>query len=198
MSGGKSPGWLNQVQTFLIRYAISKIAEAITSFPGAPAQIPGSEGMENLYQNQADDVFFALIRYTDPNRELRSGDHGLLEEFVQGGGSAYVIATPLTIREGLDKTRPYHGFKTEIINARPHRVFMDYTLGDRALFENDGVINQDHVSAISLHEDETTPKTWGVSIGDDRESDSGIARATRSAQEFWNGLATLMGQGTNF
>ena len=198
MTGGKSPQWLNQVQTFLIRYAISKIAEAITSIPGAPAQIPGSEGIENLYQNQADDIFFAFIRYTDPNRELRSADFGLLEEFVQGSGSAYVIATPLTIREGLDKTKPRQVFKVEVRNARPHRIFVDVDMGDPALFEIDGIMHQSHVSAVGLHEDETTPKTFRLSIGDDRETDSGLARVTRSAQQFWNGLATLMGQGTNF
>lgn len=198
MTGGKSPQWLNQVQTFLIRYAISKIAEAITSIPGAPAQIPGSEGIENIYQNQADDVFFAFIRYTDPNRELRSADFGLLEEFVQGSGSAYVIATPLTIREGLDKTKPRQVFKVEVRNARPHRIFVDCDMGDPALFEIDGILHQTHVSAVGLREDETTPKTFRLSIGDDRETDSGLARVTRSAQQFWNGLATLMGQGTNF
>lgn len=194
MTGGKSPQWLNQVQTFLIRYAISKIAEAVAIF----GQIPLTEGIENVYQNQADDVFFAFIRYTDVNRELRSGDYGLLEEFVQGSGSAYVIATPLTIREGLEKTKPRHAFKTEVRNARPHRIFLDVDMGDPALFEIDGILSQDHVSAISLKEDETTPKTFGISIGDDREAESGLARVTRTAQEFWNGLAMIMGQGTNF
>lgn len=198
MTGGKSPAWLNQVQTFLIRYAISKIAEAITSMPGAPAQLPGSEGIENVYQNQADDIAFAFMRYTDPNRELRSGDYGLLEEFVQGSGSAYVIASPLTIREGLDKTAPRHAFKVQVRNARPHRIFIDYDMGDPALFEIDGILSQDHVSALRLKEDETTPKTFGISIGDDRESDSGLARVTRTAQEFWNGLATLFGSGSMF
>lgn len=161
-------------------------------------QIPLSEGIENVYQNQADDVWFAFIRYTDPNRELRSADYGLLEEFVQGSGSAYVIATPLTIREGLDKTKPHHGFKVEVRNARPHRIFLDVDMGDRALFEIDGILSQDHVSAIRLREDETTPKTFGLSIGDDREADGGLARVTRTAQEFWNGLATLFGSGSMF
>ncbi|AGK86164.1 hypothetical protein DNAIII_0018 [Mycobacterium phage DNAIII] len=198
MTGGKSPAWLNQVQTFLIRYAISKIAEAVTSLPGMPAQLVGSEGIENVYQNQGDDVFFAFMRYTDPARELRAADYGLLEEFVQGSGSAYVIASPLTIRQGLEKTKPYHAFKTEVRNARPHRIFLDFDMGDPALFEIDGILSQDHVSAIRLREDETTPKTFGISIGDDRESDSGLARVTRSAQEFWNGLATLFGSGSMF
>lgn len=198
MTGGKSPQWLNQVQTFLVRYAISKIAEAITSIPGAPAQLPGSEGIENVYQNQGDDVFFAFVRYTDINRELSSADFGFLEEFVQGSGSAYVIATPLTIREGLEKTKPYHAFKVEVRNGRPHRAFIDYGIGTPALFEIDGILSQDHVSSLRFKEDATTPFTIGVSIGDDRESDSGLARVTRTAQEFWNGLATLFGSGSMF
>lgn len=198
MTGGKSPAWLNQVQTFMIRYAISKIAEAITSLPGMPAQLQGSEGIENVYQSQADDVLFAFMRYTDINRELRSADFGFLEDFVQGSGSAYVIAAPLTIREGLEKTKPYHAFKVDVRNGRPHRVFLDYGMGTPALFEIDGILSQDHVSALRLKEDETTPFTIGVSIGDDRESDSGLARVTRTAQEFWNGLATLFGSGSMF
>lgn len=193
MTGGKSPAWLNQVQTFLVRYAISKIAEAVTSIPGMPAQLVGSEGIENVYQNQGDDVFFAFVRYTDVNRELRSGDFGLLEEFVQGSGSAYVIATPLTIREGLDKTKPYHAFKVEVRNGRPHRAFIDYRIGTPALFEIDGILSADHVSALRIKEDATTPFTIGVSIGDDREADSGLARVARDAQTFWNGLASIMG-----
>lgn len=200
MTGGKSPSWLNQVQTFLIRYAISKIAEAILSFPtpGAPAQLTGTEGIENVYQNQADDTLFAFIRYTDINRELSSGDMGLLEEFVQGSGSAYVIATPLTIRQGIDQTKPRHAFKVEVRNARPHRIFLDVDLGDPALFEIDGILTQDHVSAIRLTEDENTPKTFAISIGDDRETEGGLARATRDAARFWNGLATLMGSESMF
>lgn len=109
-----------------------------------------------------------------------------------------MIASPLTIREGLEKTGPRHAFKTQVLNARPHRAFIDFDMGDPALIENDGILTQDHISAIRLKEDATTPKTFGISIGDDRESDSGLARVTRSAQEFWNGLATLFGSGSMF
>lgn len=109
-----------------------------------------------------------------------------------------MIASPLTIREGLDKTAPRHAFKVQVRNARPHRIFIDVDMGDPALFEIDGILTQDHVSAIRLKEDETTPKMFGISIGDDRESDSGLARVTRTAQEFWNGLATLFGSGSMF
>lgn len=194
MTGGKSPSWLNQVQTFLIRWTISKVAEAVAMF----GQIPLTEGIENVYQNQGDDMWFAFVRYTDVNRELRSGDYGLLEEFIQGSGSAYVISSPLTIREGLEKTRPRHAFKTELRNARPHRVFLDFNIGTPALVENDGILTNEHISAIRIHEDETTPKTFGISVGDDYETDNGLARVTRSAQAFWNGLATLMGSGSMF
>ncbi|AKF14521.1 minor tail protein [Mycobacterium phage Cambiare] len=194
MTGGKSPQWLNQVQTFLVRYALSKIAEAVAMF----GQIPLTEGIENVYQNQGDDMWFAFIRYTDVNRVLNSDDFGFLEEFVQGSGSAYVIATPLTIREGLEKTKAHQVFKTTVRNGRPHRVFIDYRIGTPALTENDGVLIANHISAIKLHEDESTPKTFDISIGDDRQTESGLAAATRTAQEFWNGLATMMGQETNF
>lgn len=199
MTGGRSPGWLNQVQTWLIKFALSQIQTVVTE--GIFAQTgfaPVGSGMEEVYQGQADDIFFAFIRYTDPNRELRSDEYGLLEEFVQGSGSAYVISSPLTIREGLEKTKPYHAFQVEVRNARPHRVFLDFDMGDPALFEIDGILTQDHISAIRLREDETTPKTFSISIGDDRESESGLARVTRDAQRFWQGLATLMGSEAMF
>lgn len=199
MTGGRSPGWLNQVQTFLIKFGLSQIQTVITA--GIFEQTgwaPTGSGLEEVYQGQFDDIFFAYVRYTDPNRVFRSDDYGLLEEFVQGSGSAYVISSPLTIREGLEKTKPHHAFKVQVRNARPHRAFLDYDIGDPALFEIDGILTQNHVSAIRLMEDETTPKTISISIGDDRESESGLARAFRSAGEFWNGLGMIFGSESMF
>lgn len=53
--GGRSPAFVNQAISFGIRYGLSQIAQAFSSIPGAPAQISGSEGLDNLYMGQLDD-----------------------------------------------------------------------------------------------------------------------------------------------
>ena len=53
--GGRSPQWVNQAITWGIRYGLSQIATAVSTLPGAPAQLSGSEGLDNLYQGQLDD-----------------------------------------------------------------------------------------------------------------------------------------------
>lgn len=159
---------------------------------------PIGSGLEEVYQNQADDILLAFMRYTDPNRELDAADYGFLEEFVQGSGSAWTISAPLTLREGHFKTRPYHAFKVQVRNGRPHRLYYDFDLGARALFEIDGILSVDQLTALRLHYDETTPKTFDLSIGDDTEAESGLSQVVRTAQQFWAGLAMLFGSESLF
>lgn len=163
------------------------------------AQVPASSGLEEIYQGQADNMLLAFMRYTDPNRELSASEYGFLEEFVQGSGSAWTISTPLTLREGHFKTRPHHAFRVSVRNGRPHRVFIDgVEMGTRALFEIDGILSVDQVSAIRLHYDETTPKTFDLSIGDDTEAQSPLARVMNTAQTFMAGVAMLFGSSELF
>ncbi len=51
------------------------------------------------YQSEFDNMLWAFMRYTDPLREISSGDMGYLEYFTQeGGGTAYTISSALTTR----------------------------------------------------------------------------------------------------
>lgn len=197
MTGGKSPGWVNQVQTFIIRYALSQLAQVINYGLGAYQQV-GTEGLDNLYQGQFDDMLLAFIRMTDPIRVLHSGPYGYLEHFEQGSGSAYTISSVLTCRQGHWKTRPYQAFKVSVRNGRPHSLYYDFDIGTRCLFEIDGIFYTEQVSALKLHYDKGTPKTFDLSIGDDSESEDPVAQVTRTAATFWNGLAMLFGSGDLF
>ncbi|QJD50424.1 minor tail protein [Mycobacterium phage Chris] len=197
-TGGRSPGWLNQTQTFLIKYALSQLSAVIMAGPAGSYQQPGSSGMEEIYQGQADNVLLAYIQATDPVRAFRSGPYGYLEHFEQGSGSAYTVASAMTLAEGHHKTRAYQAFKVSVRNGGQHTLFYDFDLGTRCHFEIDRIYHTDQVSALKLHYDETTPKTYDLSIGDDTESESGLAQLARDAASFWNALGTLFGSGDMF
>lgn len=197
LTGGKSPGWVNQLQTFAIKYALSELS-SIISLPGTAAQQPGSPGLEEIYQGQFDDMLLAFIQITDPVRANRSGPYGYLEHFEQGSGSAFTISSSLTLREGHYKTRPYQGFKVEIRNGGQYTLYYDFDLGTRCHFEIDGIFHTDQVTAIKLQYDKGTPKTFAMSIGDDRESENPMAQATRTLATLWNAVGMLFGSGDMF
>lgn len=197
MTGGKSPGWVNQVQTFLIKYAIAQLSNMISYGPAA-AENPGTPGLEEVYQGQFDDMLLAYIRFTDPVRAFNSGPYAYLEHFEQGSGSAYTVSSVLTLEQGHFKTRPYPAFKVAIRNSSANMLFRDFDLGDRTLFEIDGILYTDQVSAWKISYDETNPKRFDISIGDDRETESPLAQLTHSVSNLWNGVGMLFGSGDLF
>lgn len=197
IAGGKSPGWVNQLQTWGIKYGLSQIQ--LTHVYGGPGggmvgPAPQGSGLEEIYQGQFDNMLLAFQRYTDPLREISSGDMGYLEYFTQeGGGTAYTISAALTVRQGHWKTRPYQAFKVAIWNRRPYSVYYDFDLGTRALFEIDGLLYTDQFNAIRMHYDEDTPKTFEVTIGTDSEQEDPLGQAVRTIQTMWNAVGTLFG-----
>lgn len=201
LTGGKSPGWVNQLQTFAIKYALSELSAVIQTLVGPEltgAQSPGTPGLEEIYQGQFDDILLAFIQITDPIRASRSGPYGYLEHFEQGSGSAFTISSALTLREGHFKTRPYQAFKVSIRDGLSHTLYYDYDLGTRCHFEIDGVLHTDQITALKLHYDQTTPKTFDLVIGDDRESENPMAAAMRSLATLWNAVGMLLGSGDMF
>lgn len=158
---------------------------------------PASPGLEELYQGQLDNILLAYIRYTSPIRELRTGAYGYLEHF-EGQGSAYTLSSALTLRQGVWKTRPYQAFKVKVRNRPGLMVYYDFDLGDRALFEIDRILYTDQVTAIRLHYDENTPKTFDISVGDDTEAEDPIARVTRGAQLLWSAIGLVFGAEDTF
>ena len=201
LTGGKSPGWVNQVQTFAVKYALSKLSETIQALVGPELtglQQPGTPGLEELYQGQFDNTLLAYMQITDPVRANRAGPYGYIEHFEQGSGSAWTISSALTLREGHFKTRPYQAFKVSIRNGGQYTLYYDFDLGTRCHFEIDGILHTDQVTAIKLHYDQSTPKTFDISIGDDRESENPMAAATRSLANLWNAVGLLFGNGDMF
>lgn len=201
LTGGKSPGWVNQTQTFFIKYALSQLSQAIQYYAGyytGAYETPMTAGLEEVYQGQFDNMLLAYMQITDPLRVSRSGPYGYLEHFEQGSGSAYTVSSAMTLREGHHKTRAYQAFKVAIRNGGQHTLYYDYDLGTRAHFEIDGILHTDQITALRLHYDETTPKTFDLTIGDDTESQNPLAQVTRDAAALWNAVAMLFGSGDLF
>lgn len=191
------------VQTFTIKYALSQLSEVIQMVIGPPAEVTGLQaigtpGLEELYQGQFDNTLLAYMAVTDPIRQRRAGAYGYLEHWEQGSGSAWTISSALTLREGLHKTRPYQSFKVQVRNGGPHTLYYDYDLGTRVQFEIDGILHADQITAVRLHYDETTPKTFDLSIGDDREASSPLSSAVRSLSSLWSAVGLLFGSGDIF
>lgn len=192
MTGGHSPKLVNDIQTFVIRYAISQIATTFLS------QIPGSEGLDNLYQGQLDDILLAWQRYTDPLRALYTGDLGYLERFERPGGTAYTLSSILTLRQANFKTRAYRSFKTSIRNAAPFIIGFDILLDDRVGFEQDGITYVDQVAAIKYEYDRRKPVTYSVSVGDDTKDQDPFAQGIKVMQALYALAGGIVGQGTIF
>ena len=196
MVGSHSPQWLNQLQTFGIRYALSELS-ALFYAPGGLSvsgfQAPGTPGLSDIYQGQLDDTLFAWQRWTDPVRALRMGDFGFLEHFAQGVGSAWTVSGVLGLRDSDWKTRAYNSFQVTVRNGSPYLVGVDFDLGDRVAFEIGGVFHTDQVSAIKRSYDETTPLLVELSIGNTVQEQDPVAMATRTIAAVWNMFGSFMG-----
>ena len=100
MTGSKSPTIVNAAQTFGIKYGLARLSEVLNNWAAGPSgqtQIPGSSGLDALYNNELDNTLLAWQRHTDPIRALWAGDHAFQEHFEQGSGSAYTLASVLTL-----------------------------------------------------------------------------------------------------
>lgn len=196
--GSKSPGWLNQLQTFGIKYGLSQISQ-IYYGPGGPASVsgyqqPASSGLEELYQGQLDDILFAYQRFTDPLRALQAGDFAFLEHFEQGSsGSAYTISGELDLRTGQWKTRPHTAFRVSIRNGFPWIANLDFTLGDRCAFEMANVLHVDQVTAIRYKWDKDSPVRVELNVGDDNADQDPVGQAVKAIAGFWNLFGTFAG-----
>ncbi|TDZ94831.1 hypothetical protein CCUG62472_01646 [Mycobacteroides salmoniphilum] len=197
MTGSRSPQIVNQAQTFAIRYALSQLAQVINYAIGAYQQ-PGTEGLDNLYQGQLDNTLLAWMRFTDPRRALWTGDMAWQEHFEKGGGTAYTLSGVVTMRVGHFKTRAWQGFTVKVVNGRPHAIDIDIGLGDRAGFEQGGIIFVDQITAIKRTWSRNEPVTVQLAIGDDSDKEDPAARGLRALQAVWTTLSQFLGEGTIF
>ena len=199
MTGGKSPSWVNQLQTFLIKWGLAQLSDYIVAMIGMDAtsdmgfQAPLTPGLEEIYQGQLDDILLAYQRFTDPVRAIWCGDMGFLEHFEQGTGTGWTIATELTLRDADWKTRAYHVYKVTIRNGAPYLYSVDFNLGDRVSFEIGGVFHTDQVTAAKISYDTNSPVTVELVVGNDSQDQDPFAVATRTLAGVWNMFSMFMG-----
>ena len=203
MTGGKSPTLVNEAQTFGIRYGLSQIQELITGGPAQFAAVttgpaPIGAGLSDIYQGQLDNTLFAWERFTDPIRALHAGDLGWQEHFEKGTGTAYTLATVLTLRSGNFKTRPFRAFKATVLNGHPWIANQDYFLGERVGFEKDGIIYVDTVFAIKYTWSRDQALKVTVNIGEDKEKGDPFAAAFKTMGALWSTVGMFLGEGTLF
>jgi len=203
MTGGKSPTLVNSAIDFSIKYALAQLSAVLDEWLGVAdfsgvIQTPGTPGLDNLYNGQLDNTILAWERYTDPLRALYSGDMAWQEHFEKGSGTAYVLASILTLRLGDWNTNPYAAFKAKTIDGYPWIANVDYHVGDRVGFERNGIIWVDNVMGITREWDWEKPLTTTVKIGDDKRKGDPIAAAFHTMENLYTFVGTLAGQGTLF
>lgn len=90
------------------------------------------------------------------------------------------------------QVRGFPRFASKLASAKS-RIFPA-----RALFEIDGLLYTDQFTAIRMHYDEDTPKTFDVTIGTGSDMEDPIAQAVRTIQTMWSAVGTLFGSNDLF
>jgi hypothetical protein len=206
MTGGRSPTIVNELQTFGIKYALSELSDVITLNAGVliagpgnfSQQIPGTPGLDSLYQGQLDNVLLAWERYTDPLRALWTGEVAYQEYIERGSSSAYTLAGFVNLAEGHWKTRAFYGFESVAVNGQPWVYGIDYVLGDQLGFEMDSVIYVDQLAAVKFKYDRTAPIFLNISIGDDKDKKDPVMQGLRILQGVYALVGAFLGEGTIF
>ena len=199
-TGGKSPGWVNDLITFGVKYALSQLSDVI-EFAGMNAGGPwegawqdiGTPGLDEIYQDEFSDTVLAYERSSILARELFTGDMGFLEMFQQGTGTAYTISGVLSLRAGAWKSRPFTNFKTTIRNASPWIYNLDFALGDRVGYEMDQLIFVDKVAAAKFSWAMNTPVNYSISVGTDYHLIDPVSKAMMAIAGIWNLFGMAMG-----
>jgi len=195
--GGRSPQWLNMAITYAIRYGLSQLAQVINYGLGAYQQY-GTEGLDNLYQGQLDDVFLAFQRFINPIRSTRAGSYAFREYFHQGHGSAYVINALQDLASGDYAMKAYRSMKFDVGDGQPYILGEDFWLGDRVSAEVRGVIYTDQIMAVRAEGSRTTSGRPTVSFGDDSREEDPIARGFRTIGNVANFASMIAGSGDLF
>jgi len=194
-TGGHSPTILNQAITFGVRYGLAQLEQVIQYYAGAAMssfQFPGTSGLDNVYQGQLDDLFFAYEKFTNPATLLWMNDYSLLEGFEQGNGYAYVLSSFLTLRQGTAKRKPRVSFTMNAKDGEPNCWGYDYTIGDRGLFEIDSIFYAEQIRATKWAYDESTPINLQLTIGKNREHDP-FEAGLKALADGWNAIGSLIG-----
>jgi hypothetical protein len=199
MTGSKSPTIVNEAQTFAIKYGLSQLQLVITEgLFESTGQAPIGAGLDSLYQGQLDNVLLAWERFTDPIRALYSGDMAWQEHFEKGSGTAYTLASIITLRSGDWKTRAWNTFQANVHNAWPWVADYDYFLGDRVGFEANGIVWVDNVYSIKRTWDWHQVIDVQVKIGNDSLVADPFGLAFKTMANLYTFVGELAGEGTLF
>lgn len=200
ITGGRSPGWVNQAIAFGIRYGLSQLAQVIQyyggTYIGAYQQI-GSEGLDNLYQGQLDDTLLAFMPFVDPRRAMAAGSYARNEHFEQPGGSAFTLSSVQTARQGWWATRPYTSFKFDIDDTL-YPLGEDIRLGSRVSAERRGIIYTDQIMAVKRRGTRDGSNRPVISFGDDSREEDPVAQGFAAISNVANFAAMLAGSGDMF
>lgn len=191
-TGGHSPTWLNQIIAFGARYGLAQLDMTITTGVGQDFQMPATSGLNEVYQGQLDDILLAYQKFTNPKTAAWLNDYALLEGFENGNGTAYVISSVLTIRQGLHKRSPKISFTMAARDGEPWVYGYDFTVGDRGLFEVDGIYYAEQIRGIKWRYDQTTAVRAELTIGKDRDRDP-FEAGLKALADGWNAIGTLIG-----
>jgi hypothetical protein len=193
MVGGKSPKWVNDLQTFGIKYGLSQLSAIISAAVFGAYQVPGTPGLEELYQGQLDNILLAYQRFTNFMRAAQAGDYAFLERMSQGSGTAYTLSGVLALRSGDYDGRAYVNFTVKLASNGPVLVYEDIQLGERALFEKSTIMYADNLTAIKRQYDESTALNYSLSIGDDSSQEDPVAIGLRAIQGISSALESVIG-----
>lgn len=189
-TGGHSPTWLNQLITFVIRYALAQLEQVINYGLGAYQQ-PGTSGLDNVYQGQLDDIFFAYEKFTNPQVAIWMNDYALLDHVESGSGYAYVVSAALTIREGMYKTSPKITFEMTSRDGEPWCYGFDWLVGYRGMWEVDSIYYVSQIRGAKWSVDEDKPLDLAMTIG--KKNSDPFDSAMRSLAAGWNAIGSLIG-----
>ncbi|AKP60725.1 hypothetical protein [Mycobacteroides abscessus] len=190
-TGGHSPTILNQAITFGVRYALAQL-EQVIPYPGSAYQQPGSSGLDNIYQEQLSDLFFAWQKWTNPKVALWLNDYALIDHVEPGNGIAWVVSSALTIRQGMSKTMPKVAFTMTTRDGHPHVYGFDYLVGDRGMWEVDSIYYVNNIRGMKWSVTDKTPMTHSLTIGKARDHDP-FEAGMKALADGWNAIGSLIG-----
>ena len=174
---------------------LAQIAQAITSMPGTPAELPAVEGLDNMYQGQLDNMLFAWQRYTNPFRALATGDMAYQEWFEHPGSAAYTMSAVLNLRTGDFKKRAFRSFQDEdpqrdaVHHPVRHHARSAGRLGDR----RHSVRGPDVSHRLRLRSRSRRSPTR-CAIGDDTEQQDPFAQGIKALQAVYT-IASMAARG---
>lgn len=197
LTGGKSPAWLNQAISFMIRYGLAQLSQVISYGLGAYQQY-GVNGLDNLYQGQLDDVFLPFMQWRNPFASAKAGPYARNEFMASGSGSAYTVSSIQAIADGDHKNRAYVSFNQDVGDVAPFVIDKDFGLGHRVNVERSEILYTEQVKGIRRTLKRGEPCRPTLLVGDDTREEDGLLRAFRTIGDVANFAATIASAGGMF